>query len=134
MGLTNEHIGPKILAKIQIYFLTRAKLLFQVCYEIPCSTKIVILDFWVFKVPFWVIVTTEILPDSFCFQLNFLKRNLNVFIGSCLYCIRSEKELCITSFWNIVLKMFEKTGFFWNFWILFLKIHIFLKIYLEKPH
>ena len=29
MGLTNKHVGPKI------YVLTRAELLFQVCYEIP---------------------------------------------------------------------------------------------------
>ena len=39
MGLTNEHVGPKILAKIKIYVLTRAELLFQVCYEIPCSKQ-----------------------------------------------------------------------------------------------
>ena len=32
MGLTNEHVGHKILAKIKIYVLTRAELLFQVCY------------------------------------------------------------------------------------------------------
>ena len=38
MGLTNENIGPKILAKIKIYVLTRAELLFKVCYEIPCNT------------------------------------------------------------------------------------------------
>ena len=38
MGLTNEHVGPKILAKIKIYALTRAELLFQVCYEIPCNS------------------------------------------------------------------------------------------------
>ena len=31
MGLTNEHVGPKLLAKIKIYVLTRAELLFQVC-------------------------------------------------------------------------------------------------------
>ena len=37
MGLTNEHVGPEILAKIKIYVLTRAELRFQVCYEIPCS-------------------------------------------------------------------------------------------------
>jgi len=37
MGLTNEDVGLKILAKIKIYVLTRAELLFQVCYEIPCS-------------------------------------------------------------------------------------------------
>ena len=37
MGLTNEHVGPKILAKIKIYVLTKAELLFQVCYEIPCT-------------------------------------------------------------------------------------------------
>ena len=34
MGLTNEHVGPKILAKIKIYVLTRAELLFVLCYEI----------------------------------------------------------------------------------------------------
>ena len=37
MGLTSEHVGPKIVAKIKIYVLTRAKLLFNLCYEIPCS-------------------------------------------------------------------------------------------------
>ena len=36
MGLTNEHVGPKILAKNKIYVLTRAELLFTLCYEIPC--------------------------------------------------------------------------------------------------
>ena len=40
MGPTNEHVGSKILAKIKIYILTRAGLLFQVCYEIPCNYKI----------------------------------------------------------------------------------------------
>ena len=40
MGLTNENVGPKILAKIKIYVLTRAELLFKVCYEIPCRTKV----------------------------------------------------------------------------------------------
>ena len=32
-----EHVGPKILAKIKIYILTRAELLFNLCYEIPCT-------------------------------------------------------------------------------------------------
>ena len=35
MGLSHEHVGPKILAKIKIYILTRAELLFPLCYEIP---------------------------------------------------------------------------------------------------
>ena len=39
MSLTNEHVGPKILAKIKIYVLTRTELLFQFCYEIPCRYK-----------------------------------------------------------------------------------------------
>jgi hypothetical protein len=38
MGLTTEHVGPKILAKTKIYVLTRAELLFNLCYEIPCTT------------------------------------------------------------------------------------------------
>ena len=37
MGLSHEHVEPKILAKIKIYVLTRAELLFHLCYEIPCS-------------------------------------------------------------------------------------------------
>ena len=37
MGLTNENVKPKILAKIKLYVQTRAELLFKVCYEIPCS-------------------------------------------------------------------------------------------------
>ena len=40
MGLSHEHAGPKILAKIQIYILTRAELLFTLCYEIPCTLQI----------------------------------------------------------------------------------------------
>ena len=37
MGLTSEHVGSKILAKIKGYVLTRAELLITLCYEIPCS-------------------------------------------------------------------------------------------------
>ena len=40
MGLTNENVGPKILAKIKIYVLTRAELLFTLCNEIPCNKKV----------------------------------------------------------------------------------------------
>ena len=40
MGLSHEHIGPNILAKIKIYILTRAELLFPLCYEIPCKGTI----------------------------------------------------------------------------------------------
>ena len=40
MALTNEHVGPMILAKIKIYVFTRAELLFQVCYETPCSSSL----------------------------------------------------------------------------------------------
>ena len=39
MGLTNENVGPKILAKIKIYVLTKAELLFSLCYDIPCKTQ-----------------------------------------------------------------------------------------------
>ena len=38
MGLTNEHEGPKMVVKIKIYVITRAELLFNLCYEIPCTT------------------------------------------------------------------------------------------------
>ena len=37
----------KILAKIEIYNLTRAKLLYPLCYEIPCMLDVCIrFDFW----------------------------------------------------------------------------------------
>ena len=36
--LSYEHVGSKISAKIKIYVLTRAKLLFPLSYEIPCMT------------------------------------------------------------------------------------------------
>ena len=45
MGLTNEHVEPKILAKIKIYVLTRAELLFKVCNEIPCTCRPVFVRF-----------------------------------------------------------------------------------------
>ena len=41
MGLTNEHVGTKILAKIKIYVLTRAELHITLCYEIPVSFTVV---------------------------------------------------------------------------------------------
>ena len=39
MSLTHEPAGSKILEKIKIYILSRAKLLFQVYYEIPCRIE-----------------------------------------------------------------------------------------------
>ena len=39
MCLTNEDVGSKIVAKIKIYILIRAELLFNLCYEIPCSKQ-----------------------------------------------------------------------------------------------
>ena len=39
MSLSHEHVGPKILGKIKIYVLTRAELLFPLCYEIPCISE-----------------------------------------------------------------------------------------------
>ena len=39
MSLSHEHVGPKILGKIKFYVLTRAELLFPLCYEIPCSRQ-----------------------------------------------------------------------------------------------
>ena len=40
MGLSNQQVGLKLLAKIQIYILTRAELLFTLCSEIPCKSRI----------------------------------------------------------------------------------------------
>ena len=35
-GVSQEYIGPPILEKIQMHILTRAELLYPLCYEIPC--------------------------------------------------------------------------------------------------
>ena len=40
MPLSQEHVGSKIVAKIKIYKLTRAELLLNLCYEIPCILKV----------------------------------------------------------------------------------------------
>ena len=37
MHLSLAQVGPKILAKIEIYILTRAELLCPLCYEMPCT-------------------------------------------------------------------------------------------------
>ena len=72
MGLTNENVGPKILAKIKIYDLTRAELLFTLCYEIPCNRtkilKIISLDFG----------RNDVFMKSFRFLLTFNNPSLEV--------------------------------------------------------
>ena len=40
MPVPHEHVGSKILARIKIYILTRAELLINLCYEIPCKREI----------------------------------------------------------------------------------------------
>ena len=57
MGLTNEHVGPKILAKIKIYVLTRAELLFNLCYEIPCTFSMALYHKWDVKYGFVYVLT-----------------------------------------------------------------------------
>ena len=42
MGLSHEHVGPKIFANIQVYNLTRAELLFTLCSEIPCTWQVLL--------------------------------------------------------------------------------------------
>ena len=60
MSLSHEHIESKILAKIKIYILSRAKLLFTIWDEIPCTWKQFEYHFWSvakllvkFKRPTW---------------------------------------------------------------------------------
>ena len=45
MLLSHEHVGSKIPAKINTYMLTRAELLINLCYEIPCKSDFDA-DFW----------------------------------------------------------------------------------------
>ena len=35
--VSQQHIGPLILEKSQMYILTRVNLLYTLCYEIPCN-------------------------------------------------------------------------------------------------
>ena len=35
--ISHNSVESKILAKVKIYILTRAELLFNLCYEIPCN-------------------------------------------------------------------------------------------------
>ena len=44
MPLSHKHVGSKILPKIKMYTLTRAKLLFTLCYEIPCMLGLKLLS------------------------------------------------------------------------------------------
>ena len=37
MWVSQQHIGPLILKEIYMHVLTRAELLFTLCYEIPCK-------------------------------------------------------------------------------------------------
>ena len=55
MSLTHEPARPKILEKIKIYILSRAKLLCSLCHEIPCIVK------WVFIFQFikFIIVNSK---------------------------------------------------------------------------
>ena len=56
MGVSQKHIGPLILAKIQIFSLTRAELLFTLCSEIPCNTDIAARTYNISRVffPMWL--------------------------------------------------------------------------------
>ena len=40
MPLSHEQVESKIFAKIKMYTLTRAELLFNLCYEIPCTSRL----------------------------------------------------------------------------------------------
>ena len=51
MPLSHENLGSKILEKIKMYTLTRPELLFNLCYEIPCSWQKICLKM-VLKWPF----------------------------------------------------------------------------------
>ena len=67
MSLSHEHVGPKILGKIKIYVLTRAELLFPLCYEIPCITGLLIWKYHnlsslcIIKHPFTVLSALNVL-------------------------------------------------------------------------
>jgi hypothetical protein len=68
MSLSHEHVGPKILGKIQTYVLTRAELLFTLCYEIPCITEQTVLVQSVYVTGQLALACTLVSKLSFCIK------------------------------------------------------------------
>ena len=64
MGLSHEHVGPKILAKIKIYILTRAELLFPLFYEIPCKKQKSVISGSLSKMPMFEQLNDQLLLTS----------------------------------------------------------------------
>ena len=103
MVLTNENVGPKILAKIKIYVLTRAELLFKVCYEIPCNrvnkSKYSLFTYWM--IIHIRLTNTPIMPNCL-FWYNFF--SLQILKSVHLVCSVSETYHVIQdlgfSFWS----------------------------------
>ena len=97
MGLTNEHVGPKTLAKIKIYVLTRTELLITLCYEIPCIF-VAFLQIWTLQknevivksravdqstIQFWNFLVIKCILIAISDWLNLLKEITNE--GYCYY-------------------------------------------------
>ena len=91
MGLSHEHAESKILEKIQIYILTRAELLFTLCYEIPCIWYwLAVIWIWAwhnFLLPFNSFGNTKLnsiaevgwFLSEFCSNLIFFEQKFNEF-------------------------------------------------------
>ena len=91
MSLSHEHVGLKILAKIKIYILSRAKLLLSVWDEIPCR--------YIFYCP-W---NQNVLEKCYCCRLFFMfKSDTLYFLFGCEFLFIKylfDDKHCIF-FWN----------------------------------
>ena len=91
MDLSHEHVGSKMLEKIKIYILTRAELLFTLCYEIPCRQKLGKKFNWYFgklkthKTSFWDFLTFSRILNNirmFGFVMQFQAQVIEKYTGT----------------------------------------------------
>ena len=103
MPLSHEHVESKILAKIKIYILTRAELLFNLCYEIPCSQVLTIDTMYLSLIVANIFITFLIMkikfsPWNFCVGIFVLlltrtgagpsaNKLQNSFLDNCVKCV-----------------------------------------------
>ena len=77
-SISQGHIGPPILEKLQTYTLTRVTLLYPLCYEIPCNIDF-ILHRWKYKqqsfakFSFYNVLT--LMSNKMCLKYFFFGKN-----------------------------------------------------------
>ena len=70
MWVSQKHTGPLILKEIQMYILTRAELLFTLCYEIPCIESVQVIRNDIEKINSHCITTYICILSTFTQKIN----------------------------------------------------------------